>query len=76
MTNYKIIMKVGKRFKTATFTDSWLSNFAYDSMVAELVKRTKTTEFCGEIPQITLANVDTETIIKDCIITDGTIFEQ
>lgn len=76
MKNYTIIIKINKRFKIATFTDEWMANFAYDSMVAEFVKRTQTREFCGEIPQIILANEDNETIIKECLVTDGTIFQQ
>ena len=76
MKNYKIIIKVNKRFKIATCADEWMANFLYDSAVSECVARTKTKEFCGEIPHIILVNTETEAIIKECIVTDGTVYDQ
>lgn len=76
MTNYKLIIKINKSFKTAACSDEWIAKFLYDSAVAECVKRTKTAEFCGEEPHIILANTDNETIIKECLVSDGIIYEQ
>lgn len=73
MSNYKIIIKIGKRFTIATFTNGKTAEIAYNGMVSQYVEMTKT---CGEIPHIILVDMDREIILEECLITDGTIFEQ
>ena len=76
MEKYKIIVKIGKRFTMATFTNGKTAEIAYNGMVSQYVAMTATREYCGEMPHVILANMNTETIIQECIVTDGTIFEQ
>ena len=73
MSNYKIIVKIGKRFTSAIFTNGKTAEIAYNGMVSQYVELTKT---FGENPHIILADMDTEQIINECLIADGTIFEQ
>lgn len=76
MEKYKIIVKIGKRFTMATFTNGKTAEIAYNVMVSQYAETTSTIEYCGEIPHVFLVNTDTETIIKECILTDGTIYPQ